>query len=60
MTQRRVLWVVAIVLAVSLVVYAVMLLNRGETESSSQFPQGAGGIMFVDEPMTNQIPWPPP
>jgi len=52
MARHRVLWVVAIVLAVALVIYAVMFLNRGETQSSSQFPQRADRIVFVDEAVT--------
>ncbi len=52
MPRQRVLLVVAILLGVVLVIYAVMLLNRGETQSSSEFPQRSEGIAFIDEAVT--------
>lgn len=52
MARNRVIWVLAIVLVVALVIYAVMFMNRGKTQSSSQFPQRADGIVFVDEAVT--------
>lgn len=48
MTRQRILLVAAILLVVALVIYAVMLLNRGETESSSEFQQRAEGSLSAN------------
>ena len=48
MVRRRVMWVVAVLLA--LAAYLVLFLNRGETQSASQIPQRADGMVFVEEP----------
>jgi len=56
MARRRVVWVVGSVLVVALVIYGVMFLNRGETQSSSQFPQLADGIVFIDEATISSTP----
>ena len=50
MVRRRVLWGIALVLGVALVIYAILFLNRGQTESASPFPERADRITFVDGP----------
>lgn len=50
--SRRIVVVVAVVVGVAIVVYAVMYLNRGDTSSSQSsrtFPTEARGVAFVDE-----------
>ncbi|MCD4536462.1 hypothetical protein LRP67_20405 [Nocardioides sp. cx-169] len=50
--SRRIVVVVAVVVGVAIVVYAVMYLNRGDTSSSQSsrtFPAEARGVAFVDE-----------
>lgn len=49
--QRLLLTTIAVVLLIALVVYVLLFVNRGATDSSSaqQFPDHASGTAFIDE-----------